>query len=507
MRSKCTHCTRVSVGRELGIVELVELIDQFFVKPDNLAIRYGIKFEAELERQLIENLGEQIQAPANSTFEATLELINRGVPVIYQGVLKGGSGAIAFSGRPDFLLRSDFRFEFGKNGLTAKQVDGWSGGYSAWDAKLSSSAKPEYQNQVGLYCDALGELGLLGTSDSGLILGNQTLAEFNNQTLIAQMIEQRDPFLKLVETLIDQSPKRLEDLGELVCEASSYCETCEYPLLCEDQRRKLQHLQLVFNITRSQIESLNRAGVRTVTDLANFEGQTDKLSDSVLARLRKQAQLQAKTYEHAQHFYELQDESALRDLPEQNHADIYFDMEGFAFFQGGLEYLFGWVVGHENPRFEHEWADDRDQEKLAFENFVQRILGHLETNPGSNIYHYAHYEQTALTRLSQRHGSYQKEVSELIQSGKMIDLFKIVKSSLLLSQESYSIKKLENYYSFKRVSEVKEAVGSMDFYDRYREALATDPAEAEMLKRQVLDYNQDDCLSTLALLRWLRSLT
>jgi uncharacterized protein len=77
----------------------------------------------------------------------------------------------------------------------------------------------------------------------------------------------------------------------------------------------------------------------------------------------------------------------------------------------------------------------------------------------------------------------------------------------VLGQESYSIKKLENYYSFKRVSQVKEATGSMDFYDRYREALVQDQSEAEMLKRQVLDYNQDDCLSTLALLRWLRSLT
>jgi uncharacterized protein len=54
---------------------------------------------------------------------------------------------------------------------------------------------------------------------------------------------------------------------------------------------------------------------------------------------------------------------------------------------------------------------------------------------------------------------------------------------------------------------VKEAVGSMDFYDRYRELLSKNQSEAEMLKRQVLDYNQDDCLSTLALLQWLRSLT
>ncbi|MFM1779132.1 MAG: hypothetical protein RIS51_277 [Actinomycetota bacterium] len=507
MRSKCSHCTKVSVGRELGISDLRDLLDQFYEKPDNLAIRYGMKFEAELESQLIGNLGNQIQAPAQSTMEATLDLMNQGVPVIYQGVIKGGTGAIDFSGRPDFLLRSDYRFEFGPSGLTTVQVDGWVSGYSAWDAKLSSTAKPEYQNQVGLYCDALKELELLGKSNSGLLLGNRTVAEFSSDVLIAQMIEQRNPFVKLVEDLIDKSPQRAEDLGELICEASSYCETCEYPLLCDDQRRKLSHLQLVFNITRPQIESLQRSGIRTVSELAAFEGQTDKLSEAVVSRLRKQASLQLKTYETGHHFYELLDASPIRELPKPSDADIYFDMEGFAFYQGGLEYLFGWVVGNQNPRFEYEWADDREAEKIAFENFVKRMVSHLERFPDSNIYHYAHYEQTALARLAERHGTCKQEVAELIESGRMIDLFKVVKSALLLSQESYSIKKLENYYPLKRVSQVKEAVGSMDFYDKYRDALATNSAEAEMLKRQVLDYNQDDCLSTLALLQWLRSLT
>jgi predicted RecB family nuclease len=49
-------------------------------------------------------------------------------------------------------------------------------------------------------------------------------------------------------------------------------------------------------------------------------------------------------------------------------------------------------------------------------------------------------------------------------------------------------------------------MGSMEYYDLYLQKLEADPAEAEMLKRQVIAYNQDDCASTLALVRWLRSL-
>jgi uncharacterized protein len=122
------------------------------------------------------------------------------------------------------------------------------------------------------------------------------------------------------------------------------------------------------------------------------------------------------------------------------------------------------------------------------------------------VYHYASYEQVALKRLAERHGIYETAVKELLEGNYFFDLYKLVKNSLMVSQEGYSIKLLENYYSFKRVSEVKEAKGSMDAYDQYLTALETDPASAENIKRQVIAYNQDDCASTLALYRWLRSL-
>ncbi|MEL0237079.1 MAG: hypothetical protein VW952_01655, partial [Aquiluna sp.] len=186
MRSKCSHCVRIATARELGVDGLAELIDQFKVTPDNLAIRYGMRFEEALEQELIESLGDQVQQPKEQTTEATIELMSEGVPVIYQGVLRGGSGAMGFSGRPDFLVRSDFRLEFVSGLLTARQVDGWSGGYTAWDAKLSSTPKPEYQVQVGLYADVLRELGLMAPSHHGLILGSRELVDFSGEVLIAQ---------------------------------------------------------------------------------------------------------------------------------------------------------------------------------------------------------------------------------------------------------------------------------------------------------------------------------
>jgi uncharacterized protein len=266
-------------------------------------------------------------------------------------------------------------------------------------------------------------------------------------------------------------------------------------------------LQLVFGITRPQIESLRRSGIRTVAQLANFDGTTDKLSEEQVAKLRRQAAMQQSGYETGKPLVEVIDPKALSQLPEENPGDMFFDIEGFTFGQpGGIEYLFGYTTIEQDEQFHWLWADTREEERKLFEDFMLDIKSRLERNPGARIYHYANYEQAALRRLAERHGIFQTEVEKLLGSGVFIDLFNVVKKSLVISQESYSIKKLENYYTFTRVSEVKEAMGSMEYYDQYLQALETDSAAAENLKRQVIAYNRDDCASTLALVRWLRSL-
>jgi predicted RecB family nuclease len=508
MRAKCSHCVRIATARELGVDGLAELIDQFKVTPDNLAIRYGMRFEEALEQELIESLGDQVQQPKEQTTEATIELMSEGVPVIYQGVLRGGSGAMGFSGRPDFLVRSDFRLEFVSGLLTARQVDGWSGGYTAWDAKLSSTPKPEYQVQVGLYADVLRELGLMAPSHHGLILGSRELVDFSGEVLIAQMIEERNAYLKQVYAFIDEDPQRVEDIGGLICDASSYCDICEYPDLCQHMRVETNHLQLVAGITRAQIESLNRAGIKTVAALGSFDGSTDKLSTEQVAKLSRQARLQQHTYDLGEHIFVLLDPKPILTMPKEDEGDIFFDLEGFSFFDdpGGIEYLFGYTSISKGEEFHWTWADSREAEKVAFEKFMHDLLNRITANPEAHIYHYAPYEQTALKKLAERHDSYRIAVDELLATNRFVDLYRVVKQSLAISQESYSIKKLENYYDFGRVSEVKEAMGSMEYYDQYLSALEEDAAEAEKLKRQVIAYNQDDCASTLALARWLRSL-
>ena len=78
-------------------------------------------------------------------------------------------------------------------------------------------------------------------------------------------------------------------------------------------------------------------------------------------------------------------------------------MEGHPFFETsrGLEYLFGYCYRDDAGvvRYDAVWGRDREGERRAFERFVDWLVERRRRHPGMHVYHYAHYERTALTRL------------------------------------------------------------------------------------------------------------
>jgi uncharacterized protein len=130
----------------------------------------------------------------------------------------------------------------------------------------------------------------------------------------------------------------------------------------------------------------------------------------------------------------------------------------------------------------------------------------LEEDKTAHVYHYANYEVTALNRLAARHGVMEAQVAELVSSGRMVDLYKVVKGSIMVSQPSYSIKKLEAFYEFDRKSKVLDAGASIDEYDYYRQQVELGEEGAAETLKQITDYNEDDCVSTMALYNWLSAM-
>jgi uncharacterized protein len=114
-----------------------------------------------------------------------------------------------------------------------------------------------------------------------------------------------------------------------------------------------------------------------------------------------------------------------------------------------------------------------------------------------HVYHYAHYEPSALKRLMSLHGTREAEVDDLLRRGKFVDLYKVVREAMRTSAPGYSLKDIETFYMPPREGEVKTAAASIVHYERWR--TTRDEAELEKIRR----YNEDDCRSTHLLRDWL----
>ena len=485
-----------------------ELVDEYFVEPEGLALTYGMVFEEALEQELLENLGpEGFQRPADKdAFDATVALMRAQVPVIYQGYLKHQVGNLQFNGKPDFLVRGDYQLEFVKGKLTASQsATGEKDKYVAWDAKLASTAKPNYLLQIALYADALTALGLKSEGEPGIILGSRTLVSFEESEIV--------PAMQLARKELEQAIKSFDEktnLTDLIlyCDTKDSCSVCEYPALCEQARFDVDHLVQVAGINRSQIEKLVVNGITTMALLAEArdDQRPSEITASTFEKIRQQAKLQTDYRKTDKVSYIVLPDPEIAVLPPASANDVFFDMEGFPYFpeKGGLEYLFGNTL--RSGEFVPFFAHDRKQEKQAFVAFMEFLTKRLASDKSAHVYHYASYEVTALNRLAARHGVLEQEVSELVASGRMVDLYKVVKGSIMVSQPSYSIKKLEAFYDFDRKSKVLDAGSSIDEYDYYRQQIELGEEGAEETLKQITDYNEDDCVSTMALYNWLSSM-
>jgi AAA domain/RNase_H superfamily len=104
---------------------------------------------------------------------------------------------------------------------------------------------------------------------------------------------------------------------------------------------------------------------------------------------------------------------------------------------------------------------------------------------------------TALKRLAGAHGTREEELDQLLRDEVFVDLYKVVREAMRISQPSYSIKKVEAFYMDARETAVTDGGDSIVKFERWLEE-----GEGSILD-EIAAYNEDDCLSTLRLRDWL----
>ena len=413
--------------------------------------------------------------------------------VIYQAALAGGR----FAGYADFLMLDD------------------AGRYQVWDTKLARSPKPYYAIQLCCYCDMLaGMTDTLLSDKFGIILGTSERVEFRLEQFVHFYRHIKRAFLAMQDGYTGKLADRPEPLPR--------AEHGRWTSYATRFFQETDHLVRVAGISVGQIKKLKKAGITTMTQLAQASGtHVPKLDKDSLEKLAAQAGLQCQTAKdrtttpEAPPRYEVLPQSGangeplgLAALPPDHPADVFFDMEGYPLAPGGLEYLFGVCLRNGatlSYDFMDWWAHDRDEDKRAFEGFVYWVFQRWQCNPGLHIYHYANYEVSAVRRLSTRHDTRQDEVDQLLRHNVFVDLYQVVRQGLRIGEESYSIKSVEHLYRPKRATEVATAADSIVQYNRWLDSGESGDWNKSAILKGIRDYNEDDCRSTAQLCRWLRT--
>lgn len=382
----CRHLTELDLAVAFGAL----------AKPDTWDPQLEILWERGLrhEQEYVEHLKANGSAVAviggvgvdDETIAETCAAMERAAEIIVQGAFRSG----AWIGRTDVLRRIDRPSGLGP----------WS--YEVVDTKLARETKSGTVLQLCLYAELVADVQGLRPGNGYVVVPGS-----NWQPHAYRMDDYGAYFrrvrLRLVEAINNWGKE------ETYPDPKAHCDICRWRERCERRRREDDHLWLVAAATKLQIEELKRQGVETVAALAAMPlplgWRPSRGSAQSYERVREQARIQVEGRKAGMLVHELLPVNpgfGLACLPDPSPGDLFFDLEGDPFAgEGGLEYLFGYAYSRPNGSvaYNADWAFSREDEKSAFERFVDLVIARLETHPGLHIYHYASYEPAALKRL------------------------------------------------------------------------------------------------------------
>ena len=458
----------------------------------------GIEHEKKLELEFIQQGKSLIHINGESVekeYQKTLLHMHSGVDVIAQARLELDQ----FCGYADFLVKVEHPID-----RNPSLLGDWH--YEVWDTKLASKIKPSFVVQLCCYAQMLESIQGCLPDFITVVLGNSKNQRLKTRDFFYYYNTLKSSFLSEQKKFNPNSrpdPVDSKNWG-------NWNDFAEKILIEKD------HLFNIATITKAQIKKLNKAGIRTIQQLVDFNDEhVSGMNSVILEKLKKQAAIQKRSVDHEVPEFEVikpefDEKSGLALLPPRSALDVFFDIEGYPLDEGGLEYLWGNTFFDEdgNRSFIDFWAHNKEQEKSCFQEFINWVYKRWQKDPTMHIYHYANYEIAACRKLMGRYGVCEYEVDQLLRNEVFIDLYKIVKGGLLLGEPRYSIKNVEHLYREKRDTEVGKGDESVVVYERWRQLNQAgeegDTWESSKILKDIRDYNIDDCDSTQELVDWLR---
>ena len=432
-------------------------------------------------KQDYSNIVEINEKTLEEKIKKTNEALKSGADIIFQAAFTSDN----LIGYADFLIKKN----------TPSALGDYS--YEVIDTKNSTKERAKFLLQLCFYNELLSKAQGVDPIHTHLVMGDNSKHTYIVSEYIHYYRKNKKRFLDFVNS----------KKSNLYPEKCNYCELCDWQERCENIWKEDNYINQIAGINKNQINKIKKTDIKTIKELSNINLTKNEIDiyPLTLDRLKSQAALQQHkldTGEDKFEILELSKDKGFNRMPLSSDNDLYFDIEGDPFFEGGrLEYLFGiYFIEDKKTIFKAFWGTNHKEEEKNFRSLMSFIWKHIQKYPESNIYHYSNYEVEALKRLSNQYAIAEHELDNLLRREKFCDLFTIVRESIRISEPAYSIKNLETFYMKKRLQNIKNGGESIEIFHLWLQT------KNKKYLDELEEYNKIDCISTHDLHEWLLKL-
>jgi uncharacterized protein len=385
-----------------------------------------------------------------AAFKEVLEAFFRGEKFIKNAILYNLPEGMVAS--PDVLVRTEGKSIFGDHH------------YEVIEIKSSKNIRKEHIMQAAFYNYIIGKMQGLTPEKFYLING---LCEKTSYDFSAYS-EQLERVVDSIRSIYRDKEAMPEKVG--------------WPWQ-EFSMKKLMEkkdISIIPNMFSAHAKTLRNNNINNINDfnIVDIEGIAG-IDHPTLHRYK----LFSKAFTEGRHFF-----LEKPFLPEAK-TEIFMDFEGIENMKlrdkhlSG-DYLIGMLV-REGGKEEYKplvAGNFKDEHKILID-----FLKFIKDKKDYVIYHFGSYEKTHLSRMFQKYGVDDDLRKEVLES--MVDLYPVIKKSVIFPISSYSLKYVGRYLGLKWRGEVN-AQESIALYIRFLQT-----GEREYLDK-VIKYNEDDCIAT-----------
>lgn len=417
---------------------------------------------------------------------ATLELMQRGVEYIHQGVLLVNYNELAESAseniplsphyegytllsRPDLLVKQPGQSRFGD----------WI--YVPANMEMGKRPKQEYQVTIAFHAQVLAMVQEVPPKTAWLILRSKN---FNYSVDLVKWIPQMQQILQeFIQVLESSEPPE-------VFISRQKCTLCHWYSQCYAIAQSQKHLSLLPGVTPLRYDQLQTLSITTVESLANSSPTTLENLVGFDNQVAPKLVVQAQSALSGRPFI-LPNPPPIENITFTAPIELYFDIEAQPDLD--LNYLLGVLVVNKEANTEEFYsflAERPEEEELIWQQFLNLVWQY----PKAPIYHFCVYEFDTVKRLAKLYRTPNSSVQPVLN--RFVDVYEQLIQSVALPIESYALKAIARWLGFEWRNKEASGAKCIYWYDQWLET-----GDRTLLESIQL-YNEDDCRATRRVKDW-----